>query len=328
MRIAALVRVGALALIWGSGFLWIKVALRGFSPVQLTFARLALGAFVLLLVVWRSRQKLPAGRTLWLHLFGAALFANSLPYLLFSIGEQHVASNLAGAINATTPLWTAVFAVVTRTSRGLTILQVGGLLLGFGGTVLMLAPWQGAQASIVGALACLVASASYGVGYVYMSRYLIGRDLAPSVLSATQLLAAACWMGLAVPLGGLDRVVLDTGAVISLAVLGVVGTGAAYVLNYRIIADDGPVLASTVTYLLPVVAAGLGLTIGEHLTATLVLGVALVLSGVALTRLPRHRYAAEQGASAKPQAPSRLSRHEVHPHHMTARSAGRTRRLL
>ena len=285
MRAASLVRVGALALIWGSGFLWIKVALRGFSPVQLTFARLALGALVLLIVVWRSRQRLPTGRKVWLHLFGAALFANSLPYLLFGIGEQHVASNLAGAINATTPLWTAVFAVLTRTSRGVTALQVGGLLLGFCGTVLMLAPWQSAEASIGGAVACLVASASYGVGYVYMSRYLIGRNIPPLVLSATQLVAAAGWMVLATPLGGLDRVVLDAGAVVSLAVLGVAGTGAAYVLNYRIIADDGPVLASTVTYLLPVVAAILGLTIGEHLTAVLVLGVLLVLTGVALTRL-------------------------------------------
>lgn len=285
MRLKALARVGLLALIWGSGFLWIKVALRGFSPVQLTSARLALGAGVLLMVVWRSKQRLPMGRAVWLHLFGAALFANSLPYLLFGVGEQHVASNLAGAINATTPLWTAVFAILTRTSRRLTTLQVAGLLLGFCGTVLMLAPWRGAAASVGGAIACLVASASYGVGYVYMSKYLVSRNLPPLVLSATQLVAASGWMVLAAPLGAFDPVRADADAVIGLAVLGVVGTGVAYVLNYRIIADDGPVLASTVTYLLPVVAALLGLTIGEDLTITLVLGVALVLSGVGLTRL-------------------------------------------
>jgi drug/metabolite transporter (DMT)-like permease len=285
VRVASLVRIGALALIWGSGFLWIKISLRGFSPVQLTFARLALGAAVLLIAVWWARQKLPTGRSVWLHLFGAALLANGLPYLLFGIAEQHVASNLAGAINATTPLWTVVFVLVTRTAHGVTRIQVAGLLLGFLGAVLILAPWQGTSASVGGALACLAAAASYGAGYVYMSRFLVGRNLAPLVLSAAQLIAATGLLLLAAPLGGLEPVHWRADAVIGLAVLGIVGTGAAYVLNYRIITDDGPVLASTVTYLLPIVAAVLGLTIGEPITVSLVIGIALVLAGVGLTRM-------------------------------------------
>lgn len=286
MRAASLVRIGALALIWGSGFLWIKISLRGFSPVQLTFARLALGAVVLLIAVWWARQKLPTGRSVWLHLFGAALLANGLPYLLFGIAEQHVASSLAGAINATTPLWTVVFVLLTRTAaHGVTPMQVTGLLLGFLGAVLILAPWQGTSASVGGALACLGAAASYGAGYVYMSRFLVGRNLAPLVLSTAQLIAATGLLLLAAPLGGLDPIQWRADAIIGLAVLGILGTGVAYVLNYRIITDDGPVLASTVTYLLPIVAAVLGLTIGEPITVNLVIGIGLVLAGVGLTRM-------------------------------------------
>jgi len=178
-----------------------------------------------------------------------------------------------------------VFVIVTRTAHGLTRVQVTGLLLGFVGAVLILAPWQGTSASIGGALACLAAAASYGAGYVYMSRFLVGRNLPPLVLSTAQLIAAAGLLILAAPLGGLDPIQWRADAVISLAILGIVGTGAAYVLNYRIITDDGPVLASTVTYLLPIVAAVLGLTIGEPLTVNLVIGVALVLTGVGLTRM-------------------------------------------
>jgi drug/metabolite transporter (DMT)-like permease len=299
MRVSALVRIGLLALIWGSGFLWIKVSLRGFSPVQLTFGRLALGAAVLLVVVWHAGQRLPGGRTIWLHLFAAAFLGNALPYLLFGIGEQDVASNLAGAINATTPLWTVLFAVFTRMTQTLTPLRIAGLVLGFVGSVLILAPWRGADASLGGALACLAASASYGAGYIYMGRYLVGRNLPPLVLSASQLIAATGLLILGAPFGGFDPVDLRADAVISLAVLGVIGTGFAYVLNYRIITDDGPVLASTITYLLPVVAVLLGLlALDEPLTANMVAGVAIVLAGVALTRTSgrRRRPAAEPEA--------------------------------
>jgi len=220
-----------------------------------------------------------------MHLLCAALLANALPYLLFGIGEQYVASNLAGAINASTPLWTVLFAITARMTQTLTPRRVTGLLVGFIGAVAILAPWQATGAPLGGALACLGASASYGASYVYMGRFLVGRDLPPLVLSTSQLIAAAGLLMLASPFGGFAAIQWRPDAVVSLAILGTIGTGAAYVLNYRIITDDGPVLASTVTYLVPVVAGLLGLVVlGEALTAHLVLGVAIVLAGVALTR--------------------------------------------
>src|SRR5690349_14580881 len=117
MRLTGLARVALLALIWGSGFLWIKISLRGFTPIQLTFGRLALGAVVLVLILYFMGERLPGGRVIWLHLTGAALFGNAIPYLLFGIAEQSVDSNLAGAVNATTPLWTVLFALAARTEK-------------------------------------------------------------------------------------------------------------------------------------------------------------------------------------------------------------------
>ena len=285
MNLPGLLRVAALATIWGSGFLLIKVSLRGFTPVQLTFARLALGALVLAVVLVVMRLRLPGERRLWLHLIVAALFANAIPYTLFGVGEQTVASNLAGAINATTPLWTVAFALLTRGHDRLSPLQWVGLVLGFAGGLLILSPWQADAPPISGLLACLAASASYGLSYVYMGRYLTNRGLPPLVLSTGQLIAASGLLLLATPFGGLTAPTWRADAVAALLALGVIGTGVAYVINYRIISDDGPVLASTVTYLLPVVAVILGaLVLAEPITLQLAAGVAIVLAGVALTR--------------------------------------------
>jgi drug/metabolite transporter (DMT)-like permease len=282
---AGLVRVGTLAAIWGSSFLWIKLSLRGFSPVQLTFGRLALGALVLVLVLRHAGNRLPGGREVWKHLIVAALLANAVPYLLFGVAERDVPSNLAGAINATTPLWTLALALAVRTERSLSPVRFLGLALGFTGAVLILAPWQSGSVPIGGSLAALAASASYGASYVYMARFLTGSGIPPLALSAAQLTAAAGWLILATPFGGLDAPHWRTDAVFALAILGALGTGAAYVLNYRIITDDGPVLASTVTYLLPVVAVLLGwVALDEPLTLPMTAGVATVLLGVALTR--------------------------------------------
>lgn len=286
MRPTSLARVAALALIWGSGFLWIKISLRGFSPVQLTWARLALGAVVLVAVLAVGATHLPSDRTTWRHLTVAALLGNAVPYLLFGIAERDVASSLAGAINATTPLWTVALAFAFRAQPNLRAIQGVGVALGFVGALVILAPWENVgRAHTVGALLSLAASASYGASYVYIGRYLSSTGLSPIVLSAGQLTAATGWLTLALPVAGLTAPIWRTDALAALLILGVIGTGAAYVLNYRIISDDGAILASTVTYLLPVVAVVLGaLILGEPFTVRMGGGVAVVLVGVALTR--------------------------------------------
>ncbi len=190
-RVATL-RIGLLAMIWGSGFLWIKLAIGGLSPVEVTLARLVLGSAVLFAVVAVQRGSLPRTPVVWTHIMVAALFANAAPYLLFAVGEQHVASATAGILNATTPLWTVVVASAIGHQRAITARQAAGLVIGFGGALLVFSPWQAASGlASAGAIECLAAAASYGISYVYMDRFLARRGIGPVVLSACQLGAAS-----------------------------------------------------------------------------------------------------------------------------------------
>jgi hypothetical protein len=138
----ALPKIALLALIWGSAFLWIKLADRGFSAVEVTLSRLALGAAVLFVVMLARRDKVPRSPRLWATIVIAALFANAVPYLLFAVAEQSVASSTAGIINATTPLWTLIVALAVRHQQSATRWQTAGLVVGFAGAVLIFTPWK------------------------------------------------------------------------------------------------------------------------------------------------------------------------------------------
>jgi drug/metabolite transporter (DMT)-like permease len=221
--------------------------------------------------------------------------------LLFAIGEQTVSSSLAGALNATTPLWTLGIGLAARTERQLTPLRVVGLLVGFAGALVILAPWTApSPGAIGGALACLGAAASYGLSYVYMGRQLAGRGLSPLVLAAAQLTAATGLLLLVTPVAGLQPVQLTPAVLAAISILGALGTGTAYVLNYRLITDEGPTATSTVTYLLPVVAVVLGIVfLGEPAAAHLLIGTGIVLVGIALVQRRTPAPASTQEASTR-----------------------------
>lgn len=286
MRRSTTLRLALLAAIWGSSFLWIKLALRGLSPVEVAFARLALGAVVLLVIVAAKGYQVPRSPRLWGHIVVAAVLANAVPYLLFALGEQKVSSATAGILNATTPLWTVVIALATRHERKLSLLRATGLAVGFGGALLVFAPWQDQSGTIsTGAVECLAASISYGISYVYMDKFIARRGISPVVLSACQLLAAAVMLAIVIGVVGAPTPQLGRTVAGSIAILGLIGTGVAYLLNYQIITSDGATAASTVTYLLPVLAVILGVAVlGESITALTAAGIVLILAGVAVMR--------------------------------------------
>jgi drug/metabolite transporter (DMT)-like permease len=287
MRGASILRLALLALLWGSSFLFIKVAVEGVSPVQLVLARLALGALVLLALVAARREPLPRDARLWGHLVIAALVANIVPYFLFGWAEQRgVASAVAGSLNATTPLFTLATAWATRTERTMRPARAAGLLIGFLGAVVALAPWRTGAFTFagIGQLACLLAAASYGVGYVYQRRFITGRGLSPLALAASQLTVATLLLALTAPVTARGPITLTAAVTASVLALGMLGTGIAYILNYRLITDEGATTASTVTYLLPIVALVLGIIVlGEPIAWTLFAGTALILLGIAVS---------------------------------------------
>ncbi|MFE0452341.1 DMT family transporter [Streptomyces sp. NPDC058914] len=283
MSPASTLRMAALALLWGSGFLWIKIALNhGLSPAQITIARCALGTATLLVLARHAGQRLPRSRATWGHLAVAALFCNAVPFALFALGEQTVDSGVAGVLNATTPLWSLLIGLLLGTDRPLHPRRLTGLLLGFTGTLVIFAPWHRSGLLTWGALALLAAAASYAVAFAHMSRKLTDTQ-APLAVSAAQLLVATGWTTLALPTAGpLDA---DLTALLAVTTLGILGTGVTFYLNYRLIADEGATTAATVGYLLPVVSVALGaLLLGENVGPRVFAGMAVVLVGVALTR--------------------------------------------
>ncbi|MGW9197648.1 DMT family transporter [Micromonospora chersina] len=296
-RTWAWARVGVLALLWGSTFLWIELALDALTPVQVTLSRCVLGTATLLVACLGSGRRLPRDRTVWGHVVVAAFFCNALPFALFSIGQQTVDSGVAGVLNATTPLWSLLIGVVIGSERGLRPVRLGGLLLGFAGVVLIFAPWQTTGPVGWGALAIVAAAASYAVGFAYMGRNLVGRGSPTISLSAAQLVAATGLTSLTLPAGGLTPIEIGAKTAIAVLVLGVVATGITFHLTYRVIAAEGATNAATVGYLLPVVSVALGaIVLDEVLSLRMVAGMVIVLVGVALTR--RHKQALSPSASA------------------------------
>jgi drug/metabolite transporter (DMT)-like permease len=282
----SLIRLGALALLWGSGFFWLKLALHGLNPLQIVLGRMMAGAAVMLAVMALGRHTLPRKVTPWAHLAAMAVIGNIAPYLLFGWGVERVASGLAGVLNATTPLFTVAFALATRSERRLPPVRMVGLLLGFVGVLVLAAPWRTTAqgSSLFGVGACLLGAACYAASYVYARRFLTGRGVSALVLSTGQLAAGAALLLLAAPVAARDPITVTPTVLASVLALGVLGTGIAYVLNYQLITDEGAVAASTVTYLIPIVALVLGtLVLNEPLTWSLLVGATIVLVGVAMS---------------------------------------------
>ncbi|MGH3528602.1 MAG: DMT family transporter, partial [Pseudonocardiaceae bacterium] len=199
-RRGSVVRLVLLAVLWGSSFVWIKIGLRGFTPMQVVFLRLLLAAGLLLVICRLRGLRMPREPVVWVHFAVAATVGNVVPFFLFGVGERSVDSSLAAILNATTPLWTIAVALLARTERAMSASRAAGLLVGFAGTLVIIAPWA-SGGSLSGAAACLTAAALYGVMFVYVGRFLTGRDLAPTVLSAGQLTAATVLSALALPVG-------------------------------------------------------------------------------------------------------------------------------
>ena len=299
-RTWAWARVGVLALLWGSTFLWIELALDVLTPVQVTLSRCVLGSATLLVLCLGSGRRLPRGRATWAHIVVAALFCNALPFALFSVGQQTIDSGVAGVLNATTPLWSLLIGVVIGSERGLRPVRLVGLVLGFVGVVLIFAPWQATGPVGWGALAIVVAAASYAIGFAYMGRNLVGKGIPTISLSAAQLVAATGLTALTLPAGGLTPIEIGVKPLIAVVILGVVATGITFHLTYRIIAAEGATNAATVGYLLPVVSVTLGaVVLDEGFSLRTATGMAVVLAGVGLTR----RHKRPQPAPALPGPP-------------------------
>ncbi len=282
----------AAGLVWGASFLFMAVALTGISFTQVAWTRAVLGGLTLGLVVLVARPRVGGGPVLprqpvvWLHFLVIGVLGCAIPFLLFSWAQQSVTSSLASILNATTPIMTALAATLAFRVERLDASRWLGVLVGIAGVVVIIAPWvTELGGSLAGQLACLGATACYGIMFGYTRRFLSGRPIAQTTFAFLQVGMGAVVMLLLTPILAVGPVALDLPIVASLAVLGIFGTGLAYVWNIGVIRDWGPTNASTVTYVTPVVGVALGvLVLGEPLSWNEPLGALVVMLGILLAQ--------------------------------------------
>jgi drug/metabolite transporter (DMT)-like permease len=296
-----------LALIWGLSFLFIKEGVRAFAPLQITLGRVAIGAAVLLVVLLACRERLPRGARTWAHLAVVAVINNVIPFSLFGYAEQRIPSALAGICNASAPLFGAVVAFAMLPDERLGPRRAAGLGAGFAGVFVVLGAWTGLSGhDLTGALMALGGGLCYGIGFPYTRRFLTGTGFSSLSLASGQLVCATVVLAIVTPALTSPPTQWPAASVISVAVLGALGTGIAYLLNYGIIAAAGATIATTVGYVMPLVSMVAGITVlSERLTWNEPVGAVIIVAGAALTQArPRTRVdAAAAGADVRTRPP-------------------------
>jgi len=275
-----------LGLVWGSSFIFIKLGLEFLTPVGVAFGRCALGAMILLLIVKIRGIKLPTDPKTWLILWIVSLLLNVFPGILFAFAEQRVTTVLAGIINAFTPLATIVFIFLFFRSEKIKKEQILGLLTGGIGVVVVLGIWNGiGSGSGIGVLALFAAITCYGLSYPIIKKYLTPLNLKAEALAASQVSAGALTL---LPFYLIDGIAKDNyrpGPILAMMALGIFGSGIAYIWNFQIVERAGSSIASSVTYLTPVVAVFVGwIFLGEHISWHEPVGGAIVILGAAISQ--------------------------------------------
>ena len=273
----------ALGIVWGCSFIFIKLGLEFLTPYGVAFGRCALGAITLLIALKIKGFTLPRDRSTWFHLWVVSLLLNVIPGILFAVAETEVTSILAGIINAVTPLMTMLAIMIAFRDEVLKRNQVIGLITGFIGVLIVLGAWQGLGNNpwwAVGAL--LLAVACYGISFPYSRKNVLPRKLQPETMAATQLVAASITL---LPMFIWDGIAENTypiGPVLAMLALGVFGSGFAYIWNFKIMSAAGSAIASSVTFVTPVVAVLVGIIfLGESITWNEPVGGLVVLFGAA-----------------------------------------------
>lgn len=302
-------RFGVLSLVWGFSFLFMKVGTESFAPFQVTLGRLAFGTAVLAVAMAVKRERLPRGVRTWLHLTVAGFLLNALPFSLFAFSELTIPSSLAGICNATSPLWGMALSLVALSEDRPTRRRVAGLGIGFLGVLTVLGVWQGFHGlDVTGTALALLASLSYPVGWIYVRRTLAGSRHSHLSLSGAQLLLATLQLAVVTPLFTSVPADFPLLPSLSVAALGILGTGLAFLIQYALVAEVGPTTAQMVTYFTPVIATAAGVVLlGESLSWSTPVGAVIILAGAALTQArPRTAKSAETAATSS--APTRRTR--------------------
>lgn len=272
----------ALGFLWGSSYLFIKFAVDDFGTFTLVALRLVVGAALLWAVVLAAREALPRERRTYGHLIVMACINITIPFLLITWAEQSVHSSIAAILTAPVPLFAIILSAFFLHDEPLRLNGLLGLLVGFVGVVIVTSPGlSGEGTSVTGELALLGAAFSYAVGAVYSRRFV--RGLRPMIPAVFQVTFAAIITGVAALLVEQPwQATPDLQAVVSILWLGLLGSGVAYLIVFRLFAHWGATRTTLVAYVIPPVGIVLGfLALQEPVDGRLIVGTMLIIAGVA-----------------------------------------------
>ena len=272
--------------IWGCSFIFIKSGLEFLSPVGVAFFRCSLGALTLYSYAKYKRIELPNNRKSLLHIWVVSLLLNVFPGIFFALAETEVTSILAGIINAVTPLMTLIAILLVNRSEQLKVSQITGLLVGFAGVLIVLGAWNGLGDNPWWAVAILLLAVTcYGFSFPYTRKFVIPLGITSEAIVAQQLILASFTLLPIYLIDGVSLKSLEIAPVASMLALGIFGSGFAYLWNFKVMQIAGSAIASSVTYLTPVVAVIVGIIfLGERITWNEPIGAVVVLFGAAIAQ--------------------------------------------
>ncbi len=273
-----------LGLVWGTSFLWIKIAVTEIGPLLLVSLRLLIGILGLLFYLAWTKPKFPLDRQTWFQLTVLGLINNAIPYLLISWGEIYIDSAVAAILNSTAPLFTMILAHFFLTDDPMTKKRVLALLIGFLGVIVLMERDLNAalDRSLMGQLAVLTAAAFYAISSIYARR--ITSDQPSAIRAILPLIGADLLIWIITPIAE-SPLVFPKLSITWLAViwLGIMGVSLAYILYFYLLHSVGPTRTVLVTYVFPLVGVVLGvLFLGETLDWNLVVGGLMVIGGIVL----------------------------------------------
>ena len=274
-------------LIWGGSFLFIELALSFLTPIGVAFWRTAFGALAMLVAMLIFRTKLPTSFEAWRRLTIAGILMSSVPFVLFAYAQTQVTSALAAIINAVTPIATVIVILVAFRTEKLKPHVITGIVVGLVGVLVVLGAWQGfGDNDPLAIIAMLVAITLYGFGTPYVRNQITPLNL-PTEVSVFGQIGTAALTLLPVYLlsGPLITQVPDLSALLAIITLGALGSGVAYLLYYKILDIVGSAIASSVTYITPIIAVILGVSLlGEQLHWYEPVGGLIVILGAAISQ--------------------------------------------
>jgi drug/metabolite transporter (DMT)-like permease len=276
----------AVALTWGSSFLLVKLIIDEFSPLGITFFRSVAGAIVLLAIVARKRLALPRTANHLFHIGVVSLLLGVAPTLMVSFGAKGISSSVGGVLSASIPTATVIATLTFFPSQRATRNQMLGVAMGLIGIALISEVITGVGSNEPRSiLLVLAATMCYGIGLPYSKRYVLTMPYSSYALVATQVLLAAV---LLLPFTLFFRTTVGTvtaSGIGYMLMLGIFGSGFAFVWNFRVVELAGSTIASSVAYLTPIVAAVLGFVVlDETLTILQVVGIGIVVVSSAVVQ--------------------------------------------